>query len=166
MSSTFFGLNVASSGLTAFMASINTAANNVSNVQTDGYSKQKVNKEASSALRAFEKYGNVGTGVVATSVTRLRDEYYDKKYWTNESKYGYYERKEYYMQQIEDYYTDDASVNPGFSTIFATVFNSLNAVKSNAGDSSIRSQFISDTQKLCTYFNSTAQRLNQLQVSI
>ena len=165
MSSTFFGLNVASSGLTAFMASINTSANNVSNVQTEGYSKQVVNKEASSALRAFERYGNVGTGVVATDVSRMRDSYYDKKYWTNESKYGFYERKEYYMQQVEDYYTDSAA-NPGFSTVFATVFNSLNAVKSNAGDTAIRSQFISDTQKLCTYFNSTSQRLNQLQISV
>lgn len=166
MSSTFFGLNVASSGLNAFMASINTAANNVSNVQTDGYSKQVVNKEASSALRAFEKYGNVGTGVVATSVTRMRDAYYDKKYWNNEGKYGYYERKNYFMEQIEEYYTDNSKVSPGFSTVFASVFNSLNAVKSSAGDTSLRSQFISDTQKLCTYFNSTAQRLNQLQISI
>lgn len=166
MSSTFFGLNIASSGLNAFQASINTTANNISNVQTEGYSKQVVNKEASSALRAFEKYGNVGTGVSATSVTRLRDAYYDKKYWTNQSHLGYYTAKEYYMQQVEDYYTDDPQTNPGFSTVFAKVFNSLNAVKSSAGDASIRSQFVSDAQKLCTYFKSTAERLNELQVSI
>ena len=46
-SSQFFGLNIASSALTAFQASLNTAANNVSNVQTKGYSKQVTNLTAS-----------------------------------------------------------------------------------------------------------------------
>lgn len=39
MPSQFFGLNIAASALNAFQASVNTAANNVSNVQTKGYSK-------------------------------------------------------------------------------------------------------------------------------
>ena len=165
MASTFFGLHVGYSGLNAFQASINTTANNISNVQTEGYTRQEVNLTPSSAMRVYQKYGSTGTGVTAESVTQIRDEYYDQKYWyTNPSK-GYYDRKVYYLDQIETYYTDDAS-NPGFSSILGKMFNSLDGVKKNAGDTSVRNEFISNADKLCTYFSSTATYLQELQATI
>ena len=42
MPSTFFGLNTAYTGLIASNASINTAGNNIANVETKGYSRQTV----------------------------------------------------------------------------------------------------------------------------
>ena len=165
MPSTFFGLHIAYSGLNAFQASINTTANNVSNVETEGYSRQTVVKQSSSALRVYQKYGSVGTGVTAEKVTQMRDEYYDQKYWYTNPSLGFYDRKVYYMNQIEDMFTDDAS-NPGFSTIFGKMFNSLDSIKDNAGDTSVRTEFVSNAQKLCTYFNSTANQLQDLQSTI
>ena len=165
MPSTFFGLQIAYSGLNAFQASINTTANNVSNVETEGYSRQTVVKQSSSALRVYQKYGSVGTGVTAEKVTQMRDEYYDQKYWYTNPYKGFYDRKEYYMNQIEDLYTDSAA-NPGFSSIFGAMFNSLDSIKDNAGDGSVRTEFVSNAQKLCTYFNSTAQQLQELQSSV
>ena len=165
MASTFFGLHIGYSGLNAFQASINTTANNISNVQTEGYTRQTVDLSPSSAMRVYQKYGSTGTGVTAEGVTQIRDEYYDQKYWyTNPSK-GYYDRKVYYLDQIETYYTDDAS-NPGFSSILGKMFNSLDAVKKNAGDTSVRNEFISNSDKLCTYFSSTATYLQELQSTI
>ena len=87
MPSQFFGLNIAASALNAFQASVNTAANNVSNVQTKGYSKQVTNKEAGEGMRVNAKYGTTGTGVNAVSVTQLRDSYYDTKYWNNNGNF-------------------------------------------------------------------------------
>ena len=165
MPSTFFGLQIAYSGLNAFQASINTTANNVSNVETEGYSRQTVVKQSSSSLRVYQKYGSVGTGVTAEKVTQMRDEYYDQKYWYTNPYKGFYNRKEYYMNQIEDLYTDSAA-NPGFSTIFGSMFNSLDSIKDNAGDTSVRTEFVSNAQKLCTYFNSTAHQLQELQSSV
>ncbi len=165
MASTFFGLHIGYSGLNAFQASINTTANNISNVQTDGYSRQEVNLTPSSAMRVYQKYGSTGTGVTAESVTQIRDEYYDQKYWyTNPSK-GFYDRKVYYLDQIETYYTDDAA-NPGFSSILGKMFDSLDSVKGNAGDTSVRNEFVSNADKLCTYFSSTATSLQELQSTI
>ncbi len=165
MASTFFGLHIGYSGLNAFNASINTTANNVSNVETEGYSRQTVNLQSSSALRVYQKYGSVGTGVTAEKVTQMRDEYYDQKYWYTNPSLGFYDRKVYYMNQIEDYYTDSAA-NPGFSTILSKMFNSLDSIKDNAGDTSVRNEFISDAEKLCTYFNHTANTLQELQSTI
>jgi len=79
MSSTFFGLTIASSGLNTAQAQINTTANNISNVNTNGYSKQVVNTVAASALRVYQAYGTTGTGVEVESVTQSRDAYYDEK---------------------------------------------------------------------------------------
>ena len=42
MPSQFFGLNIAYTGLLASNAAMNTTANNIANVQTEGYSRQRV----------------------------------------------------------------------------------------------------------------------------
>ena len=109
MSSQFFGLEIGHTGLTAFQAAINTTANNISNVETPGYSKQKVNLEAQSALRVYQKYGSTSTGVVPKDITRSRDLYYDQKYWANQASYGYYDKLDYYMPQIEEFYIDNTA---------------------------------------------------------
>lgn len=169
MPSSFFGLGVAYTGLNAAQASINTTANNISNVQTKGYSKQQVTLAASASLRAYQRFGSTGTGVDVTSVKQVRDAYYDVKFWNNQSDLGRYQKKLYYMEQIQNYYTDgtfSATTNAGFSTIYAKMFNSLDTVKTNAGLSSARNEFISSAKELCTYFTSTAQRMQDLQSSV
>ena len=88
MPSTFFGLTIASSGLSAYQVALNTSANNISNVQTKGYSKQQANRVASESIRAYAKYGSMGTGVTTESVKQLRNQYYDNKYWYNQSSVG------------------------------------------------------------------------------
>ncbi|MBQ2577464.1 MAG: hypothetical protein II566_09355, partial [Lachnospiraceae bacterium] len=87
------------------------------------------------------------------------------KYWNNQSYYGFYSQKSYYMNQIEEYFKDDTKTNPGFSTVFSKMFNSLDQIQSNAGDTSIRNEFISNASELCTYFNFTSNRLKELQAS-
>lgn len=162
MPSTFFGLTIASSGLNAYQIALNTTANNISNVQTKGYSKQQANRVASDALRVYQKYGAVGTGVTTTSVKQLRNQYYDIKYWENQSSVGLYETKLNYMQQIENYYMDDDS-NMGFSTILNTMFNALDTLKNQSGDTNARQQFIGSTQNFATFFNATYQGLSEIQ---
>lgn len=162
MPSTFFGLTIASSGLSAYQIALNTTANNISNVQTDGYSKQQTNRVASDALRVYQKYGAVGTGVTTTSITQLRNQYYDTKYWYNQSSVGLYETKLNYMQQIENYYIDDDSAK-GFSTILNTMFNALDTLKNQSGDTNARQQFIGSAQDFATFFNATYQGLSEIQ---
>ena len=139
MPSTFFGLTIASSGLSAYQVALNTSANNISNVQTKGYSKQQANRVASESIRAYAKYGSMGTGVTTESVKQLRNQYYDNKYWYNQSSVGLYETKLNYLKQIENYFIDDDS-SKGFSTILNTMFNDLDTLKNNAGDVNTRQQ--------------------------
>ena len=117
MSSQFFGLNIAYSGLLAANANLNTTANNISNVQTEGYSRQQVDTQAAYPIRTFQRYGCAGAGVDTLSVERIRDGFYDQKYWNNNSKLGEYNMKSYYMREMEDYFYDSGT-NGGFSQIY------------------------------------------------
>ena len=104
MANTFFGLNIGVSGLYASNAGIDVTANNVSNENTKGYSRQVLSQEASEPLRVFQRYGMIGSGVVVTSIDQMRDKYYDHKYWNNNAKYGEESSKFNYIIQIEDYF--------------------------------------------------------------
>lgn len=162
MPSTFFGLTVASSGLNAYQAALNTTANNISNVQTKGYSRQVANRTASDALRVYQKYGTIGTGVTTTSIKQVRNEYYDTKYWYNQASVGLYETRLEQLKQIENYFIDDDKTM-GFSTVLNKMFNGLDTLKNNAADVNVRQQFIGTAQNFTTYFNSVASGLGEIQ---
>lgn len=165
MPSQFFGLTIASSGLSAYQAALNTTANNISNVKTEGYSRQVASMSASAALRVHAKYGSAGTGVQVTSVKQVRNEYYDVKYWENQSALGLYETKLNYNLQIENYFIDDDSVD-GFSTILNEMFNSMETLKNSPGDLNTRQQFIGTAKNFTTFFNSVAIGLGEIQDSV
>ncbi len=163
MSSTFFGLTIGASALNSFQTAVNTTANNLSNMQTKGYTRQTTNMAATAALRVNARYGSTGTGVAVTSIRQERNIYYDTKYWENNSSLGYFERKLYYQDQLQDIFADD-SVQTGFSTLFSKMFNSLDTIISQgADDVNSRNQFLNNAQSMCTYFNNLSSSLQDIQ---
>lgn len=166
MPSQFFGLNIAYTGLLASNAALNTTNNNIANVQTKGYSRQEVNQVAASALRVFQTYGCAGAGVETLSIERIRDSFYDTKYWNNNAKVGEYGMKEYYMKQIETYF-DDNGKNAGFKTIFdQLMINGLQALKDNPNDATTKTQFMGYAGALTEYFNGVAGNLENVQKDV
>ena len=164
MSSTFFGLSIAGSGLRAANAALNTTANNISNSDTQGYSRQQVVQQAANALRTFTTYGCAGAGVETIAIERIRDEFYDTKYRENETRYGEYSEKLYYTNMIEDYFTDDGKT--GFNTVFTALKTSLQEVLKNAGSSTSKQEFISTAAKLTEYFNNLSANMENLQKDV
>lgn len=163
MASTFFGLNIAYTGLLASNAALNTTSNNIANVQTVGYSRQQVTQQAASALKVFQTYGCAGAGVETLAIERVRDEFYDFRYWSNNSKVGEYAQKQYYMQQIEAYF-DDNGQNAGFKTVFdQLMISGLQAWMDNPNDNATKQQFIGFAGSLAEYFNGVAGNLQKVQ---
>ena len=165
MPSQFFGLMTASSGLSAYQAALNTTANNISNVKTEGYTRQVAEMSASAALRVNARYGSAGTGVQVDAIKQVRDEYYDVKFWENQSSLGLYETKVNYNLQIENYFMDDDTIE-GFSSILNNMFNAMEELKNDAGDINVRQQFIGQAKNFTTYFNSIASGLGEIQDSV
>lgn len=161
MPNTFFGLTIGVSGLYASQASINTVAHNVSNENTPGYTRQKVETTASEAISLNSPYGMAGTGVDATGVVQIRNEYYDKKYRTNNSLYGNYEAKEYYMKSIENYFSETNA--EGITSSFDQFFTSVLALISDTGNATIRSQVTNNAQTFTEMVNNIASGLKGIQ---
>lgn len=166
MPSTFFGLNTAYLGLTAANAALNTTGNNVSNVETKGYSRQYTVQQASTAIQTFTTYGCAGAGVDVLAIERYRDEFYDAKYWQNNSNVGEYNAKQYYMKQFEDYFMDEGDEEgalKGFNTIFNNMYDALADVKKDSGTDETRRTFLGRAEELTEYFNSMAGNLQKMQ---
>lgn len=164
MASTFFGLTIASSGLRAANAALNTTANNVSNEQTDGYSRQSVVTEAADALRTFTTYGCSGAGVDTIAVERIRNSFYDEKYRSNETALGEQDQKKYYCTLLEGYFNDDGS--SGFNTIFNKLTSDLQEISKDSNSTSTKSQYISQMKTLTDYFNNLSGNLEKLQSDV
>lgn len=164
MPSQFFGLYIAGSGLRASNAALNTTANNISNSQTIGYSRQQVTQQANLALRTFTTYGCAGAGVDTIAIERVRDTFYDMRYWDNQSKYGEFSVKQYYMKTLEDYMDDDST--SGFKSIFNQFSAALQSVTTNSSSEASKKQFIASAKALTDYFNNMYGNLQELQKDI
>lgn len=82
MGSTFFGLNVALSGIVTQQRALNTVSHNITNAGTPGYTRQRVDLAAATAyplpgINTAVGPGQIGTGVVATQHSRVRDQFAD-----------------------------------------------------------------------------------------
>lgn len=168
MPSTFLGLNTSYRGLVASNSGLNTTANNISNIETAGYSRQKVNQVASSAIRTYTSYGCVGTGVDTLAAERVRDVFYDIKYWNNNSKLGEYDKKQYYAAIIENYLNDTKGTNAvkGFTSIFDEYEAAMESLGTNTGDSSYALDFIGKAGNLCEYFNLLYNNFKSMQTDV
>ena len=165
MPSQFFGLNIAYSGLTASNAALNTTSNNIANVETKGYSRQNAQQAAANALRVFTTYGCAGAGVDVIAIERVRDHFYDVKYWDNNANTGEYNMKQYYMKQVEDYFNDDSTIE-GFKTIFDDMMTALGEVAKQSGSDTTKAQFIGYASNLTQYFNSMSANMSQVQKDV
>ena len=166
MASQFFGLNIAYTGLLASNAALNTTSNNIANVQTEGYSRQQVVQQAADAIRVFETYGCAGAGVDTLAIERVRDDFYDTKYWNNNALVGEYSSKQYYMTQIETYFTDDG-VASGFKTIFDKMMvTGLEELLKDPNSDSAKAQFVGSADALVEYFNNLSGNMESMQSDV
>ncbi len=166
MPSQFFGLNIAYTGLLASNAALNTTSNNIANVQTEGYSRQQVSQQAANALRVFQTYGCAGAGVDVLAIERIRDDFYDGRYWDNNAKVGEYSMKQYYMRQVESYF-DENGKNAGIKNIFDQfMITGMEELLKNPSSATAKSQFVGYAGALTEYFNGLAGNMESLQKDV
>ena len=161
MGSTFFGLNIGQTGLYAYQSALDTTAHNITNTETEGYTRQVMSQQAGKALQVNSSYGMAGTGVSVTGTKQLRDDYYDIKYWKNNSMFGEYNSKSHYMTEVENCF-NDISVD-GFTTTFNQLYTSLQELQKNPASLTVRTQVVNYVESLTEYFNSTSRNLKGIQ---
>ncbi|MDL4839218.1 flagellar hook-associated protein FlgK [Aquibacillus rhizosphaerae] len=164
MSSTFHGLEVAKRALSTQQAALYTTSHNMSNANTEGYSRQRVNFEQVSTLtgaRNTERVNSqIGSGVEAGSVERIRDKFLDVQYRNENSKMGYYESRAEAMSQMESIMNEPSE--DGLSKSMDQFWQSLQDLSVNPEDSGARSVVRQRGMAVAETFNYLSGSLEQV----
>lgn len=117
MGSTFSGIELGKRSIMANTDAITTAGHNISNANTEGYSRQRVQiKEFDPLykpdLERAERAGMIGQGVDVQSINRIRDELLDSRIVAQANTESYWQTRSDYYNMIEQIYNepDDVSV--------------------------------------------------------
>src|SRR5699024_8602780 len=98
MSGLFNTLNTANKGLMASQTALHTTGHNISNANTEGYSRQRVDMQADLAFN-YPGVGQLGTGVRMTSVVRMVNDYNSKQIRNENSRLEEFVSKAEIMEQ-------------------------------------------------------------------
>ncbi|MEI5907601.1 flagellar hook-associated protein FlgK [Bacillus spongiae] len=107
MVSTFHGLETAKRGMFTQQSALYTTGHNISNANTPGYTRQRVNFEQTTpfptpSMNRPQIPGQIGTGVEAGSVERVREQFLDVQYRGESNKLGYWETKMAALEKMEE----------------------------------------------------------------
>ena len=116
MASAFAGIEMGKRSLMAQSTAISTAGHNISNADTEGYSRQRVNLKQFDPLyrpdlSRAETAGQIGQGISAESITRVRDELLEKRIVAQSSSESYWEVRSQYYSMLEGVYNEPAEVS-------------------------------------------------------
>ena len=98
MSSSFSGIEIGKRSLLVQSQSINTAGHNISNADTEGYSRQRVNITSFSPLyrpdlTRAETPGQIGQGATVQNIERVKDEFLEKRIVAQSNQESYWKVK-------------------------------------------------------------------------
>ena len=139
MRSTFAGLNTMVRGIYTHQIALDTVGNNITNINTDGYSRQRTNIVTTPSEFILGSQGSVaiGTGCVTESIVRLRDELIDAQIRKGSTPLGYADTMEDTLGRIEDIFTEPSDT--GLQTALDNFWSAWQQLGTNAADTGARS---------------------------
>lgn len=156
--STFSGFNIARSGFFAAQRALDITGHNIANVNTRGYTRQRLEQEASNPMRIPGGEGMLGTGVTTTAIHQLRNEFLDYKYRDESSSLGYWEARADGLDFIEAIMNEPSET--GITTVIDKLFESFQELSKNGDNLTTRALV---RQRAITFTNSVNHMYNQLE---
>lgn len=114
MAGIFNTLNTANKGMNAQQTALHTTAHNISNANTEGYSRQRVELKADLAY-TYGGVGQLGTGVKMDSVIRLVDEFTVKQIRQETATLSQFGTKSEVLEQIETILNEPSETGLNFN---------------------------------------------------
>lgn len=157
MASTGNMLSTAVSGLQAFQRNLATIGHNISNVNTDGYSRQSVELAARKPNLAGN--GFIGTGVDVTTVQRVYDQFLFDQVAARNSSFNQLDTLQTMASGLDELLSNpDVGLNP----VIQNFFNAMQDVANNPTSIPARQVLISEAQTLSSRFQAFDQRFADL----
>lgn len=164
--STFHGLEMAKQALFAQQSALYTTGHNISNANTEGYTRQRVNFETLPAYPAGSRNrpqipGQIGQGVQAGTVERIRDSFLDLQFRAENSKNGYWQTMADSLYRMESLLNEPS--NSGLANTMDKLWQSLQDLGVNPDSSATRSVVVQRGQAVADTFNYIRNNLEKMQ---
>jgi flagellar hook-associated protein 1 FlgK len=145
------------SGLFAAQRSLETASNNISNVNTEGYSRQR--SEQSARPTEFSGAGYIGTGVDVNSVTRSYDQFITKQVNVSASTFHETDTFVTLSSQVDSIVANEDS---GLTPALKSFFSAVNGLANDPSSVAVRQTVLSEADALSQQFNTLSTQFNTL----
>ena len=154
----FSGLNTALRGVLAQQRSLDVTGHNIANVDTIGYSRQEAVLAAASALNVVG--GQIGQGVNVSEYRRLRNEFLDLQWRTQNTSLGNSGTQSSKMQAIESAFNDTSEA--GLGKQLSEFYSAWSDLAANPESTSARTALYGKTQTLMSTLHALDQTLTNV----
>ncbi|MBM3791420.1 MAG: flagellar hook-associated protein FlgK [Acidobacteria bacterium] len=158
MTSLFASLGVAREALLAQQMALNVTQNNISNVNTPGYTRQRANLVPGEpvAQYAYES----GMGVRLDSIDAFRDRLLDYRLNQELHRHGAQSYASTALQQVEALFNEHAGM--GLQSALSAFFNSFGALANAPEDMSLRQQVLARAADLAGKVRGTYEQVQSI----
>lgn len=133
------------SALNAFRLGMQTVGHNISNMNTEGYTRQRVNFRTVTP-EDIPHVGQLGQGMYADDIVRLRDEFLDFQYRDNMADLGYWEKINDLYDAIQSYISEPNS--SGIRSAMDTFFTNIQTLQQTPEDVAARRALVESANSL------------------
>jgi flagellar hook-associated protein 1 FlgK len=159
MSGNIFAIGL--SGLTAARLALSTTGHNITNVGTEGFTRQEIVQKPSSAQNTGA--GFIGTGVEVTTVTRLYDQFLEIQRLNAQSQQSYLDTFVKQASEIDNMLADPSS---GLSPALQGFFTGVADLAANPSSVPSRQSMLSSAEALQSRFQAIDARFTDLRNSV
>ena len=140
MAGLFEGLELGKRALIAHQYGLTTAGHNMANVNTPGYSRQRVNLSATDPM--VTSVGRFGSGVRISSVLQVRDLFLTAQYRQGNDQLNRWSARQQAMNEVENVFQEpsDEGFNKTLDEFFAAWQTLSQNPESSAGRAAVREQ--------------------------
>jgi len=165
MSGLFFGLNISLKGLMVQQAGLETTAHNIANANTEGYSRQRVNLEASQPISGLVTGGGqLGSGVDIGSITRVRQQYLDSEVRNETSQLEYQKAVAGTMNQVQTVFMEPS--DNGLNAQLADFWNQWQVLAADPSSAPVRTALKEASTALADTFQQIDRQLGEIQAEL
>jgi len=160
MAGIFNTLNTASKGMNAQQTALHTTGHNISNANTEGFSRQRVDMKADLSY-TLGGVGQLGTGVKMTGVSRMVDDYVSRQIRQETSSMSQFGTKSETLGQLEIIYNEPSDTGLNFN--MAEMFESWQELAKNPESLSSKTIVVEKSNTFADTYNHILSQMESLQ---
>ena len=145
------------SGLMAAQQQLATTGNNIANVNTEGYTRQRAEQNSSLGINTGGNY--IGTGTYIQDITRLYDQFSHKEQLLNQSNLGNADSLQARLTQLDQVMSTSGNAVVGSLNNF---YQALNGIADNPNDTGLRSILLNQASILSNDFNELTNNFDNM----